>query len=444
MTLTNKVVWSEGLFLRPQHFQQQDRYLESLVRRCSGALRPFGWGFKELQIDQDLLKTGKLAITRCAGIMPDGTYFNAPDEADTPLPLELSEDMENLQVHLVMPIQDPRGLDVGLNGASPAVTRFGVDEIEVRDNCGSSDAPAQLQVARLRLELKLDNEERSGFLPLGIARIIQVGADKVALFDDGFIPPGLDCRNDRRLAGFISEIEGLLNQRGESLAGLVSESGRGGAAEIADFLMLQTVNRYQPVVAHLRQTPDLHPEALYRLLLSLAGELSTFTSEGKRPPAFPEYRHDQLKETFEPLMASLRQSLSMVIDRRAIAIPLQERKYGIRVAVVPDPALLTDAMFVLAVNADLPAEALRTRFPAQVKIGPVEKIRDLVNRALPGVDVHALPVAPRQIPFHSGVTYFALDTKNAFWKEMDRSGGLAVHVGGKFPGLEMQFWAIRQ
>ena len=31
MSWTSKVVWSEGLFLRPHHLQQSDRYLESLV-----------------------------------------------------------------------------------------------------------------------------------------------------------------------------------------------------------------------------------------------------------------------------------------------------------------------------------------------------------------------------------------------------------------------------
>jgi type VI secretion system protein ImpJ len=27
MTENNRIVWSEGLFLRPQHFQQQERFL---------------------------------------------------------------------------------------------------------------------------------------------------------------------------------------------------------------------------------------------------------------------------------------------------------------------------------------------------------------------------------------------------------------------------------
>lgn len=31
MTQHNKVVWSEGLFLRPQHMQQQECYLERYV-----------------------------------------------------------------------------------------------------------------------------------------------------------------------------------------------------------------------------------------------------------------------------------------------------------------------------------------------------------------------------------------------------------------------------
>jgi type VI secretion system protein ImpJ len=40
MSWDNRVVWSEGLFLRPQHFQQADRYFENLVRRRAANLRP--------------------------------------------------------------------------------------------------------------------------------------------------------------------------------------------------------------------------------------------------------------------------------------------------------------------------------------------------------------------------------------------------------------------
>jgi type VI secretion system protein ImpJ len=92
----------------------------------------------------------------------------------------------------------------------------------------------------------------------------------------------------------------------------------------------------------------------------------------------------------------------------------------------------------------MPGEALRARFPTQVKIGPAERIRDLVNLQLPGVPVRPLPVAPRQIPSHAGFTYFELETRgNEMWRQLENHGGLAMHIAGDFPGIELEFWAIR-
>jgi type VI secretion system protein ImpJ len=142
-------------------------------------------------------------------------------------------------------------------------------------------------------------------------------------------------------------------------------------------------------------------------------------------------------------MHDLRRSLSTIFEQNAIQIELQERNNGVRVAIVPDPELIKRAKFVLAVHADVPSELVRSRFPTQVKIGPVEKLRDLVNLHLPGVTLQSLPIAPRQIRYHAGYNYFELDTGSDLWKQLDRSGGLALHIAGEFPNLDLQFWAIR-
>ncbi len=39
-----------GMFLQPQHFQQQDCYHEALLRRYLPWLAPFAWGIKSLVI----------------------------------------------------------------------------------------------------------------------------------------------------------------------------------------------------------------------------------------------------------------------------------------------------------------------------------------------------------------------------------------------------------
>ena len=241
----------------------------------------------------------------------------------------------------------------------------------------------------------------------------------------------------------MTELQGLLHQRGEALAGRVAATGRGGAAEIADFLMLQAINRYEPAITHLVAGGLVHPEDLYRYCVSAAGELATFTTVSKRPTAFPVYAHDRLRESFEPVIAALRSSLSAVLEQSAIAIPIEPRKFGLSVATVADRTLFSTAVFVLAVRADTPAEELRHAFPKQLKIGPVEKIRDLVNLALPGITLQPIPVAPRQIPYHAGFVYFELNQSNELWGQLKASGGIGLHVGGEFPGLKLEFWAIR-
>jgi type VI secretion system protein ImpJ len=187
----------------------------------------------------------------------------------------------------------------------------------------------------------------------------------------------------------------------------------------------------------------LHPELFYRIAIQLAGELATFTHSNKRTAQFPEYIQDDLKNSFQPVIDDLRRSLSAVIEENALQIPLEERKFGIRVAVIGDRDLLKRAVFVLAVNARMAPEIIRTRFPSQAKLGPVEKIRDLVNLALPGIALRALPVVPRQIPYHAGFSYFELDRHGEYWKQLESSGGFAMQVAGEFPGLELELWAIK-
>jgi type VI secretion system protein ImpJ len=187
----------------------------------------------------------------------------------------------------------------------------------------------------------------------------------------------------------------------------------------------------------------VHPWPFFAALLQLSGELATF-SEERLPPEYPPYRHDDLQGSFAPLLQDLRDRLSATIQRHAEQIPLVERTHGVRTAVVNDQELLRNAGFVVAVRAQLPVEQVRQRFPAQTKLGPVDRLRDLVNLQLPGITLRSLPVAPRQLPYHAGSHYFELERQGELWKQFERSGQLGMHVAGDFPGLELELGALRQ
>src|SRR5262247_2746155 len=233
----------------------------------------------------------------------------------------------------------------------------------------------------------------------------------------------------------------VLSHRNSAISAI--PPGPGCIAEIAEFLWLKTINRFEPLFAHLAATTPLHPETLYAACLALAGELSTFTRDSRRPIAYPVYRHDDLAGSFGPVVADIRRSMSMVLERSAVPIELQTRAYGLRVAAIPDSDLVKTARFVLAAKAQLQPERLQASLPTLVKIGPVERIRDLVNLNLPGIVLRSLPVAPRQIPYHAGFLYFELERSGDLWKVTEQSRALAMHIAGEFPGLELEFWAVR-
>ncbi len=125
-------------------------------------------------------------------------------------------------------------------------------------------------------------------------------------------------------------------------------------------------------------------------------------------------------------------------------MPLDIRQYGIRVTPIPDKKILSTCQFVIAVKADMVGEELRTRLPSQIKLGPVENIRDLINNQLHGISIAALAVVPRQLPYQTGYHYFEINKQGMYWQRLLESGGLAIHLSGSYPGLDIELWTINQ
>jgi type VI secretion system protein ImpJ len=444
MTWHNKVMWTEGMFLQPQHFQQQDRFVSRFVDARLGALAGHQRGFTALALDDAALLQGKLALASAVGVLPDGMPLAIPAHDPAPPALDIPADARDELGVLAVALSRPGVAESDVEDSSPDMPpRYHASEMDVADSHAVSLRQAPIQIGRLNLRLMLARDANEGFTHIGVARVVEKRADGRVVLDTQYIPPTLHVQGNLLLEGYLREVLGMVHQRGEALAARLAQPGRAGVGEIADFLLLQVVNRFEPLLAHLHRLPVLHAETFYAALLTLAGDLSTFR-ERKRPIDFPAYQHDEPAACFRAVMGDLRQSLSMVLEQTALPIDLQERKHGVRVAIIADVELQRSAQFVLAVNAQLPSEALRARFPTQVKIGPAERIRDLVNLALPGVGLRPLPVAPRQIPYHAGFSYFELETRgNDLWRQLETSGGLAMHIAGDFPGLELEFWAIR-
>lgn len=445
MSYNNKVIWSEGMFLKAQHFQQQDRYFERLIRQRIEGIRSYPWGIRKLQINHGLLGVGKFSLTNCSGIFEDGTPFVISEDLAAPTPVDLPVALSNVLVYLCLPIQQPQTPEIEVSDSIfTSTTRYISETQDIIDYINGSNGIANIRTASLRLKFMLETEDRSGYYCLGLVRIKEVAADKGAIIDETFIPPTLNCLDSPILSEFLNEILGMLRHRAEALAQRVSGSGNQGIAEIADFLLLQLINKAEPCLKHLSKLPYLHAEYLYQVFVGLAGELSTFTSPSKRPDEYLTYKHDELEIVFASIMLVLRRSLSAVVEQAAVQISLQQKKYGIYLGEIFDKTLLNNSAFILIIKASLREDEIRRSIPSLIKIGSVEHIRSLVNIQLPGIVVRPLATAPRQLPFYTGGVYFELDTTSSAWRDLCDSSAIALHLSGEYPDLNMELWAIRQ
>lgn len=443
MSFQPKVVWTEGMFLRPQHFQQLERYFDHQLNVRTQVQQGFYWGVHSLTLDEEALQIGKIVLRQAVGVMPDGTPFSIDTQTQPELVLDVPADVRQCRVMLALPMRRSGGQDVSFDGEGESLARYAVVERSLPDRSmeGGESALVQLGVPCWRLKLERDMGPEWVAIPL--LRVLERGTDNRLRIDMDYIPPTLAAGRQPRLLRFLQELHGLLASRSEVLAHRVLQSGRGGVAEVADFMMLELINRYAGQTWADLQFPDAHPGQWFRNWTELAGALATYGAAQRRLAEMTPYVHDDMAPGFEALMRELRRLLSTVLEQHAIPIVLADRGQGVSVAEIHDAELLQSADFVLAVHADLPADVLRRRFPAQVKIGPVDRIRDLVHLQLPGIELQALPVVPRELPYNAGYAYYALGKNGDLWRQLERTGAMALHLAGEFPDLRLEFWAIR-
>lgn len=441
MAWEKRVVWTEGMMLQPHHFQQQSRYHEAQLRHAISHCAAYPWGISRLDIEQSLLKSGKFGINCAEGIFNDGSLFSIPETDKLPNAIDIDQSHLNATLYLALPIRRQGNNEI--NREQTNAGRYQLAEQEIRDVSGLTNNKTFVELAGLNCCLRTSLQDNSEFVCIALAKVEDVSPNGTVSLSTDFLAPSLNAKTSPLLSNFISELLSLTQHRISSLASRVSVAGKSTSSEITDFMLLQTLNRHVPVLRYMEHTDRLTPFYLYEKFVTLIGDMSTMIQSDKMVPALPHYDHQRLSSVFLPLIELLRQLFSVVLEQNSVNIPLQEKKFGIRVGNVSDRSLFTSASFILAVSADVSADNIRQYFPQQIKIGAVESIKELVNLQLPGVQVTPLAAAPREIPYQRHYVYFELVQSGEPWQALISSGGIACHIGTNFPNLSMELWAIR-
>src|SRR5687767_866328 len=206
MSANNKVVWSEGLFLQAQHFQQQDRYFERFVEGRCQSLIPYSWGFTEIELERDLLAIGKFALRRASGVFPDGTPFRMPDDDPLPPALDITAQARDQIVYLAVPLKRHDSPEIERIASADGLARHEVREWESRDATAGSGTAVVLEVGALRTRLLLAADVTAAYACVPLAHIVERRSDNQIVLEDRFMPTVLLARAAPRLATFTTEL----------------------------------------------------------------------------------------------------------------------------------------------------------------------------------------------------------------------------------------------
>jgi type VI secretion system protein ImpJ len=444
---SSKVLWGEGLFLRPQHFQRQDAYHEWRQAEIARALHPYPWGVRRVRIDADALASGVLRFTELQVVFSDGELFSAPQEDELPPPVALSSipaGTSELTFHLALAPMRPNGSNFSESDASADTQRrFSQVNLAAAD-WFTAAAEAEVAVLRRCARVLADGEPRDHLVSLPLCRLKRSATGPFEV-DGRFIPPAMSLAASPMLQAMLRRLLDVLQAKVDALYGFHREPSKHviefRSGDIASFWLLHTASSAFAGLSHLHHHPGLHPERLYERMLELAGSLMTFSKSYSLADLVP-YSHAEPGRGFARLDNVIRELLETVISTRYFAIALEEHKPSFHNGRLDSGQINPSTAFYLGVQASLPPTEIVEVVPLRFKVGAPDDVDKLVLSAMSGVKLSHVPQVPAAIPVRPGTYYFALDARGPLYDRMLQGQTITIYVPAGTPDLRLELFAL--
>ena len=451
MKYLSRVVWSEGMYLGPHHFQTQSRYFEDSIRFAASSLWFEPWGLVGAQLDPEALKNGTASLIHARGIFPDGLAFHMPEGDPLPEPRNIVDLFPPVRDSIVLSLavapRRPEGSNTMLVDSGPAngPIRFRAQsELLYDETTGRDEKPVDL--GRKNITLRLDTEPAEDFVQLPIARIARDGGGRF-VYDPEFIAPCVQVSASPRLMAILGRLIEILEDKSSRF----SRAAPGGkerswaefsTREIANFWLLHTVNSALAPLRHFFLTKHGHPEELFTHMLRLGGGLCTFAFES-HPNRLPLYDHLNLEKCFGQLDDHIRTHLETIVPTQYVQIPLVKRADYFYEAEVKDQRCLDKARWIFAIETPKMSEPeIIGKTPQLVKLCSKQFVPQLVNRALPGMAMTHLPVPPSAIPAKVDYQYFNVSRTGPCWDHIVQTRQIGLYVPGDLPNPNVELLVI--
>jgi type VI secretion system protein ImpJ len=442
MKFLSRVVWSEGMYLAPHHFQTQSRYFEDSIAFLASSLWRHTWGLLHIGVDSKAIANGNIALLHASGIFQDGLTFDMPTSDALPPVRAVSSlaqpsDAEVL-LHLAVPARTSSGQD-----ASLAEARYSRVSRVLRDETNGVDEH-EVEVARKNMRIVSTRELFPGLISFPIARIIR-GDGGLFAYDPEFVPCSLRMSASDALMLQLKRLSEIIIEKSSTLSRPVQTPGgfKAGSPplDIANYWFLHALHSALPALRHLIHTRHSHPEDCFLELSRLAGTLCTFALDSD-PRDLPNYNHENPGPVFRALCAHILRHLEFVVPNNAIALefsPFDSYLYGAR---IKDERCLRRARWILGMRSSLGESEQLQLVPRLVKVCSARFVPELVKRALPGMKLTHLQAPPSALRTSADMQYYSIDTAGPCWQHILESKSVGIYIPDEIADPEFTLTVI--
>jgi type VI secretion system protein ImpJ len=442
--MASKVLWGEGLLLRPQHFQRQDQYHEHRLYKSIRAVNPYAWGVEALQIEREALASNVLRVLTLALRFQDGEWVDAPGADELPDTVDLSQlTQQTVTYYAALPGLKPFSGNFAPPGQPAKAVRF-VQANEETPDLYTQAAPASVSYLRKTVRLVPEFEPRDAYLSFPLLRLRRAPSGQFEL-DPGFVPPSLSVGAAPSLFQQVRRLLDALQAKVSALYGHHREPSRNviefRSGDMSSFWLLHTASSACASLSHYLHHPELHPERLHEQLLGVAGALMTF-SRNWTLSDLPVYQHAEPGPGFDKMFQIIRDLLDTVISSKYFAIVLNEVRPSYHHGMLDSGKIDDKTTFYIAVSADIPTLELVDTVPLRFKVGAPDDVEKCVLSALPGVRLQYAPQLPAAVPVRPDTCYFILEAKGQMVERMLQAQSMAIYVPSGMTGLKLELLAV--
>lgn len=451
----SKVLWTEGVFLGQQHFQQWERTIEERERTHRVSSHPLHWGLQAIAVDEASLRVGLFRLTAFQGIFSNGQAASLGAAGVSELVLSLpAVDATPKFVYACLPRgQSVRGLNAYCS-VEPVYARWVAYHTEIQDELDVS-REREVLFGKLNLQLMLVNDLQDPNVEL--ERYDRIPVAKLTcqmnnqwVLDTDYIPPLVHLHASLQLLSTLRYLEAvsttkikmLRKKRDELIDGLAPLSIVSMQVLLLLQILHQTISQLQYLLGHTW----FHPQRAYEYLMETVSKLSALTQKDNIEKTVM-YDHKNLKAVFRDLELSFNTLINQVVPERLAVIDLV-KDGDLRYCAdnIPEYILEKHSFFLMVLHVEGEVDWIN-RFLREVKISSVDHLDIIITSALPGLPLRYVPRPPNQLPIKSGYQYFQLSSlafKDEHWDQIMKTRSIGVFLSGLFVDVDIKLMAVEE